>query len=310
MKYRTQSANVLNEADDAERRLNWVLFCQEQEQILWGAPEKEWRPGDFLYSNAKKGYVGALDADCRFQGNHPRPMIQQFEIDAFTMYVLDGWGNSVQDEIVATCPECGVGWDGNGDCWICGRPGDRPIRIAGWDPPVGQIRDVEMNAEGAVVQAALFEEFQIDFNRYRFAAEAMGATSRLYLDRDELVNFESPDDLYTWVREELERSLMEALDREVVIGSSPEDGLRGQRPQWLFTSNEAPTAEQVAERLTGVDLSGTTVINLDTSRIRNRFRDDEAATRFQRMIEEGTHNHDRSRNRNRIQDARGNSSDP
>ena len=74
MKYRTQSANALNDADAFGKKLDWILFVAENESAFYGGAEGEWSPGDALF-NRPTAYtrmgVGS--------GNYIRPMFEEIE---------------------------------------------------------------------------------------------------------------------------------------------------------------------------------------------------------------------------------------
>lgn len=119
MKYKTQSANVLNDADRFEQILNVTLFNQAQDQLLWGHnPDVDWRPGDPIYEDPRWAYDyrpehGALNWEDGDWGNHVRPMIQEY---------IDG-----NRPARMRCEPCGVSWSWNSKddiCWMCGE--ERP----------------------------------------------------------------------------------------------------------------------------------------------------------------------------------------
>lgn len=56
MKYRTQTANVLNEADRYGHILDHQVFVAEQELLLYSAPYEEWRPGDQIHPHPSGNY--------------------------------------------------------------------------------------------------------------------------------------------------------------------------------------------------------------------------------------------------------------
>lgn len=97
MKYRTQSATVLNEADEFGRKLEWQLFSSEQDQQLFGYNESvEWKPGDPILE---------------YPRNYPRQMFDIFD---------DGSHFSTM-----RCKDCLVNWRGSGPCWVCGKEDER-----------------------------------------------------------------------------------------------------------------------------------------------------------------------------------------
>lgn len=149
MRYRTKSADVLNEADRYERILDWQLFCMEQERQLFGYNEEiEWVPGDPVYPHpdtvAARRASGWLRCSCvacvdpnevleGYYGNWIRPMIQTYEL------VSDGdleeWEEDRYELVkrypFVRCNTCGVSWEDNQPCWICGQ----------FDEPIGPLRE-------------------------------------------------------------------------------------------------------------------------------------------------------------------------
>lgn len=135
-KYRTKSADVLNEADRYERILNHRLFAMEQDNQLWGYREDvSWIPGDFIYPHPGGNYSVCDEPDCdpsrarRFDDpnlrncNHRR--YHYWADDALESYS----GNTprylidvLDDRNVHTvrCKPCQVYWVGNDPCFSCG----------------------------------------------------------------------------------------------------------------------------------------------------------------------------------------------
>lgn len=116
--YRTQSANVLNEADDFGRRLDYQLFLADQEAMLYGDPFG-WKPGDPLYPDPRDYFR----CDCglpycpgtpssehpQYYGHHARPMFELFD-------------EPKRIRSPRRCDDCEVGWHGSEDkCWVCGK---------------------------------------------------------------------------------------------------------------------------------------------------------------------------------------------
>lgn len=111
-KYRTQSATVLNDADALERRMDWILFAQEQDARLWGNSE-EWLPGDPLFTHP--WLIPTSGCDCcpaeeesEYTGHTVRPIFQVFEVD-----------DTLNSYIPARCEPCGVSWHGDEVCFVC-----------------------------------------------------------------------------------------------------------------------------------------------------------------------------------------------
>jgi len=97
------SVDVLNEAYDFERKLNWVLFKAEQEALLY-RPGEEWYPGDAMWSRPE------YFRDTNQQ--YIRCMIEEIDMGVFNN----------QDRVLfeARCEPCQVSWEGPGPCWVCG----------------------------------------------------------------------------------------------------------------------------------------------------------------------------------------------
>lgn len=125
MKYRTQTANVLNEADRFERILSWQLFCMEQEAMLYGYnPEVEWVPGDPLFVTPYNEWDD-VEEDEYVVGNYVRPMIQivgmanYLNNDGTPVFYDD---DTMDSERPSRCQDCQVSWDHTEiSCWMCGK---------------------------------------------------------------------------------------------------------------------------------------------------------------------------------------------
>lgn len=120
---RTRSVDVLNDADDMQRKMDWILFKEEQDARLWGGPELiktdgewgkytiKWRPGDPLHDQWTK----------LLNGNYgvTREMVEVIEDEA-------EW-----EGLHYACQDCMVDWDQyeTGECWVCGRDYGRRERI-------------------------------------------------------------------------------------------------------------------------------------------------------------------------------------
>ncbi len=101
---RTQSVEVLNEADEMQRRMDFVIFSQET-AIDYSTPG--WVPGDPLWDRPEFGPVAGVQ--------YVRPMIQ----------LIDDLGRTWS---YVRCEDCDVHWSGPDPCWMCGveRPSRRP----------------------------------------------------------------------------------------------------------------------------------------------------------------------------------------
>lgn len=105
-----QSAAVLDEADDFEARLRWLLFKVDQAKVLYPSEDPEvgpeqWRPGIPIYKRPSRlGYVvGQLTI---------RPMIQDLP-EGYFHTPEAFWFKS-------RCHDCEVFWEGADPCWVCG----------------------------------------------------------------------------------------------------------------------------------------------------------------------------------------------
>lgn len=124
-KYRTQSADVLNEADRFERILNWQLFCMEQEAMLFGDnPDANWTPGIPLYPYPEEHYDPEAER-YYYAGNYIRPMFEIIGLKSANR--ADGSLHFATDHTLDTrfhikCHDCQVSWDRTEDtCWMCGK---------------------------------------------------------------------------------------------------------------------------------------------------------------------------------------------
>jgi hypothetical protein len=128
MRYRTKSADVLNEADRFQRIMEWQLFCSEQENQLWGYdPDQEWTPGTPIHQWPYR--IDIYDCGCdlcenadgddeyghHYFGNHVRPIFEVRNDEGMRMW----------------CTTCEVrGGQSETACWMCGEDWDnRP----NWD---------------------------------------------------------------------------------------------------------------------------------------------------------------------------------
>lgn len=109
MTRRSHSAQVLDEADKSERKLDWILFKIAQEKILYRSGPGQWKPGDFLVA-------------------HPwlRPVIVFYdengrEVDYGEPQSIRPMAQVMQDYAYAKCKDCQVSWGEGDDCWICGK---------------------------------------------------------------------------------------------------------------------------------------------------------------------------------------------
>lgn len=164
MRYRTKSADVLNEADRFQRIMEWQLFCSEQENQLWGYdPDQEWTPGMPMYPRPYR--IDIYDCECvlcdnydahddeyghHYFGNHVRPMFELFE---------DREGR-------VWCTTCEVTGDwSETSCWMCGEEWD--------DQPTKSYNSV---SEVAVATDAL-RSMMVQANRF---SERLGAQLTAY----------------------------------------------------------------------------------------------------------------------------------
>jgi hypothetical protein len=111
---RTQSVDVLNDADRTQRIMDWVLFKHEQEKILYNPTvEDPWVPGIPLIDRWRHAFY--------FQGSFDvcaRPMFELFNHDNRAGIIWSHRGRYV-------CEDCEVGWDDveGPNCFVCGELG-------------------------------------------------------------------------------------------------------------------------------------------------------------------------------------------
>lgn len=164
MKYRTKSADVLNEADRLERRLDWQLFCIEQEKRLWSETTgTKWRPGVPMHERPRSE-VDPDTGEQYIRGNCVRPMMQTYEYEEDMDDDEEFYGDRCQRVISypwVDCPPCDVGWVGDEPCWMCGAEYawkmPRPQKWAGFTRVAPQIvvGDIEMSADGMTFRGRL-----------------------------------------------------------------------------------------------------------------------------------------------------------
>lgn len=103
---RNQTINVLNKADSIQRRMDWMLFVQEQDMRLFGH-EDGWGPGDPIHK--RPGHGGWLVHGDQYV----RDMIEDIDIEAFNslpeVYYPRNW-----------CQPCEVLWESDEPCFVCG----------------------------------------------------------------------------------------------------------------------------------------------------------------------------------------------
>lgn len=160
MKYNEKSAAVLNSADRLEQIISWTLFTHEQDQRLWAGPTTKtlWNPGRPIY---KHPYRGTFRTDMPEEvnywtgdwGNWVRPMIEEIK----------------DKEWQARCEPCGVWWDSEEPCWMCGEEREwmsitGPENVNPWfiSPndfePIGYIEDSSAGELGFNIQFTVTNE--------------------------------------------------------------------------------------------------------------------------------------------------------
>lgn len=146
-----RSMDVINDARDMELQLNWILFKQEQEKLLWGDGPLPltWRPGDPLYKTPKVINIYSIIGGWRpivIGGSWPRPMLEEMIDDCDDDWHVD-IGGTIEDDFdcwVPICRDCETSWNPLADgflCFACGKdytPKPHPMspkikRVAG--PP-------------------------------------------------------------------------------------------------------------------------------------------------------------------------------
>jgi hypothetical protein len=241
MRYRTQSANVLNEADRFQAILDWQLFSSEQDARLFNYNEEvDWKPGVPLYDHPHSvDYNGCSCYDCResepiedgrYYGNHVRPFLQTIE---YYDDDLDGWrGNSCEQlrrYQPMLCESCDVWWlrdENPSECWVCGAefPGLKRLKTS---LPGEHLMRHQSNMMGrGQSMGSIFEEFE------EAMAPMVSAAQRAYSQMSAYITSNLNRDLgYAW------RSIMqESLNYPVIEAEesrppTPEPGVFGGRPE-------------------------------------------------------------------------------
>lgn len=159
-RYRTQSANVLNAADDFERRLAYSLFVQEQDARLWSG--YDWSPGDPLFPDPRLVFNGGtcsccndIDDDEPYQGNVVRRMVELF--------------NDGDNYPSIRCKDCEVWWRGPDPCFVCGELVEVSLRnqplFDGLHMPIGEITNFSMEPDGLSIQAQMYAMMDVEYSR-------------------------------------------------------------------------------------------------------------------------------------------------
>lgn len=205
MKYRTKSADVLNEADRFQRIVDWRLFCMDQENQLWGfSKEVDWIPGDPMYTHPDKlrfmNQFGMPDwwyDDDGRPGNFVRPMIQTIDyIDEAHESVLWPYG-ACRTELVRRydsmrCADCDVDWLNSQDgdtCWMCGTTHES-LKMS---KPIKLFSNAQLDSASSSIALQDFirtqmEHFSIGFSEgVRQTRESMRGLSVQFVIMDEIV---------------------------------------------------------------------------------------------------------------------------
>lgn len=151
---KSDTTDILNEADDMERRLSWVLFKQEQEATLYGGDDFDeeegvmaWRPGDPVYLPPE------LMPSYR----------EQPSVDEMIAY-----GHTQLSFNPPRCDECETYWKGPEPCFICGETRELGFEFyPGHGSPAVRVR-FGVDAEGfgrsmAQAMEAFVGDFQHSF---------------------------------------------------------------------------------------------------------------------------------------------------
>lgn len=166
---KSDTTQILNEADDMERRLSWVLFKQEQDARLYG-DEGSWRPGMPLHCQPRIDHM-------------PTP----FEVEAYNDITKDRFN-------LPRCEPCGVFWKGEEPCWICGE--HRPMGFELHSRHLTSGIRFEVNTEGFQQAVARATEAFVGQMQDAFAdagrALTMNETRRLLGTPEIRSNHDSP----------------------------------------------------------------------------------------------------------------------
>lgn len=114
---RSDTINLLNDADDISRKLDWILFKAEVEHI-WSGSSKEWRPGDPIHQVPIYKHVlyGLLEATGQ---QYIRPMIEFIDPDGYFEPDTGEWVETGEMQ-EPRCIECMTFWVGPDPCFSCG----------------------------------------------------------------------------------------------------------------------------------------------------------------------------------------------
>lgn len=191
---RSQTIDILNDAYDMQRRLDWVLFSNENEHH---GSESEWVPGDPLFDRP------------HMYSSHAQYIRPMFEL-------MDYFHNNNSVYFTARCSECKVYWSGDEPCWVCGENAPDPLKFSevglgepSWDYVYYTASDVEITTR------TLYRPLRIDLDIQGFS------------DQVSIVQ-----ELLVYMREEIENSVGRAFEnfRNVVLSTPRQYGRSGFRP--------------------------------------------------------------------------------
>jgi hypothetical protein len=233
-----RSVEVLDAADDISRQMDWVLFCHEQAQILYGGKPGQWQPGEPLH---KRPAFPSLTGQ-----QYIRWMIEEFPLDHGT--------------VTPRCANCEVSWAGGDPCFVCGE----------FTFPLGPDRESQLFSFERLVQAGTLSvaEFRatMNFDPLPIAEAAARAQERMN-NFAELLRAEMVSSMRAYAQ--VDADLLRALSGEWTEAESAyhewteveecddfETLWRGMNPDSLFVNSQYGEQEPVVEVPDNLDTSG------------------------------------------------------
>ncbi len=159
-----QSVDVLDAADEFERKLRWLDFKSEQTRLLVYDPDAEWNVGDHLYDGPTNHSTFGVLASL-----HSLTNFHDYAVDAYWEQSFDTSASPRHNEYF--CQECEV-WTPYEEeaCWYCADT---------FEDPTKYIEKHQRSAHETWV------DFDIDRNQYRVSLDV----AMYVLPREEFVEY-------------------------------------------------------------------------------------------------------------------------